>query len=260
MSSLTLKPPRRGGRWPRRLAWLAVILLIVAALLMGGAGPAYRLELVSLSTSFAWLRQGAHLLIGAGVVALVTLVVAMVCRRWRVALVGALVIAAGASLVALPAQWMQLARSVPPIHDITTDLENPPAFDALVPAREAAPNAVAYPGEATARQQRAGYPRLGPLTLDATLGEVRGAAEATAREHRWEIVAIEPTRIEATATTRWFGFRDDVVIRLTEMDDGVRVDMRSASRVGKSDLGTNAARIQAFMEVLARRVDGATAP
>lgn len=258
--SLTFKPRRRGGKWPTRLAWLAVILLIVAALLLGGAGPAYRLDLVSLSTSFAWLRQGAHLAIGAGAVGLVALVVAMACRRWRVALVGTLVIVAGASLVALPAQLMQLARSVPPIHDITTDLENPPAFEALVAAREAAPNAVAYPGEATARQQRTGYPRLGPLTLDATLGEVRAAAEATARELGWEIAAVEPKRIEATATTRWFGFRDDVVIRLTETDDGVRVDMRSASRVGKSDLGTNAARIQAYLEALGRRVDGATAP
>ncbi|MDR9438110.1 MAG: DUF1499 domain-containing protein [Halomonas sp.] len=106
--------------------------------------------------------------------------------------------------------------------------EDPPAFAALVEAREAAPNAVDYPGEATARQQREAYPAIRPLLLDAPLPDVLAAAEAEARAAGWEITAVDDTRIEATATTTWFGFKDDVVIRLSETSDGVRVDMRSA--------------------------------
>lgn len=254
MAIFTPTPGPRGGRWPVMLAGLAAGLVVVAALLMGGAGPAYRGEWVSLSTSFTLLRQGAHLAVAAAGLGLVALIVAGVCRRWRPALIGALVIAAGAALVVPPWQLMQRAQVVPPIHDITTDLQNPPAFEALAEAREAAPNAVAYPGEAVARQQRAGYPNLGPLRLEVPLTRAMAAAQATARELGWEIAAVSEHRLEATATTRWFGFKDDVAVRLTETDDGVRVDVRSASRVGKSDLGTNAARIQTYLEALRARV------
>ncbi|MBB3191352.1 DUF1499 domain-containing protein [Halomonas cerina] len=257
MSTLRLTPGPRGGRWPLILVGLGVILLALAALLMGGAGPAYRWEWVSLSTSFSVLRQGAHLAVAAGGVGLLALIVAVFCRRWRPALAGALVMVAGVAMVAQPWQLMQRAQVVPPIHDITTDTQNPPAFEALAAAREAAPNAVAYPGEATARQQRAGYPRLGPITLEMPLDRAMAAAEATAREMGWEIAAVTERRLEATATTRWFGFKDDVAIRLTETGNGVRVDVRSASRVGRSDLGTNAARIQAYLEALAARGEGA---
>lgn len=254
MSTFTPKPGPRGGRWPAVLAGLAAVLLIVAALLMGGAGPAYRGEWVSLSTSFTLLRQGAQLAVAAAGLGLLALVVAGLCRRWRPALVGALVIAAGVAMVVPPWQLMQRAQVVPPIHDITTDTQDPPAFEALADAREAAPNAVAYPGEAVARQQRAGYPNLGPVLLEVPLAPAMAAAQATAQEMGWEIAAVSERRLEATATTRWFGFKDDVAVRLTETDNSVRVDVRSASRVGKSDLGTNAARIQTYLEALTARV------
>lgn len=81
------------------------------------------------------------------------------------------------------------------------------------------------------------------------------AALATAREMGWTVVdsAADDGRIEAVATTFWFGFNDDVVIRVTESGSGTRVDMRSVSRVGVSDVGTNAARIRAFLAVLKER-------
>lgn len=253
MSSLTFKPRPRGGNWPVVLGWLGVILLVVAVALMGAAGPAYRLEWLSLGTSFTLLRQGAHLALGAGVLGLLTFMVAGLCRRWRPALVGMLVILAVAATIALPAQMMHMARTVPPIHDITTDVTTPPAFEALADERQAAPNAVAYPGEPTARQQRIAYPHLAPITLDQPLDRVMAAVEAAADAQDWHIAEVTSHRLEATATTRWFGFEDDIVIRLTETPDGVRVDMRSASRIGRSDLGTNAARIQTFLEVVQRR-------
>lgn len=247
MPTYSLRPRPRGGRWPTAPAWLGVLLLVAAAILMGGAGPAHRLGLLPLGTAFDLLRLGAYLGVGAAALGLLALLIATLCRRWRPALVGLLVIVAVAAMLAVPWQLMQRAQAVPPIHDITTDMADPPAFEALAAAREAAPNAVDYPGERFASQQRRAYPGLQPLVVDRPLDEVMAAAEAEAREQGWAIAAVEETRLEATATTRWFGFQDDVVVRLSELDDGVRVDVRSASRLGRSDLGTNAARIHTYL-------------
>ncbi len=247
------KSPVRGGKWPLFAAWLGVILLLISAVLVGTAGPAYRAEWITLGTSFTWLRQGAQLAIGAAVLGLITLIVSGILRRWRPALVGVLVSAAVVAVIAMPMQMKRQAQSVPPIHDITTDTAHPPAFRALADARKKAPNEVKYPGAETARQQKAAYPELKPITLDTSLSNAMKVAEATVQARGWDIAATTDNTIEATATTRWFGFKDDVVIRMTETAHGVRVDMRSASRIGKSDIGTNAERIQRFLEELKRR-------
>ncbi|MFP4138083.1 MAG: DUF1499 domain-containing protein [Halomonas sp.] len=247
MSTFSLRPRPRGGRWPVATAWLGVLALVAAATLMGGAGPAHRFGLLPLGTAFDLLRLGAYFGVGAAVLGLLALLIATLCRRWRPAFVGLMVIVAVAAMLAVPWQLMQRAQAVPPIHDITTDLAEPPAFEALAEAREAAPNAVDHPGEEFARQQRQAYPGLAPLVVDSPLEEVMAAVEAEAREQGWAIAAVEEGRLEATATTRWFGFQDDVAVRLTEQDDGVRVDVRSASRLGRSDLGTNAARIHTYL-------------
>lgn len=240
----------RGGNWPVIGAWVAIFLLLLSALIMGLAGRAYRAEWVSLGTSFGMLRQGAQVAMGAGALGMITLVISGRFRRWRPATVGLLVALTVFVMVSVPMQMKHKAQSVPPIHDITTDLANPPAFVLLASAREQAPNEVDYPGLETARQQLAAYPDLKPVTLKIPLSKAMAAAEALVQSRGWELAGRTDRTLEATATTRWFGFRDDVVIRMTETEGGVRVDMRSASRVGKSDLGTNAARIQAFLEDL----------
>ncbi|SFT94812.1 DUF1499 domain-containing protein [Halomonas saccharevitans] len=246
----------RGQGVAFKVAIAGGILACLAALSMAGAGPTFRLEMLSLGEAFSMLRYGAFVALAAAGLGAVSLLIAAFTRRALPAVLGSLVILAGLALVAVP--WLQIdqARSVPPIHDITTDLEDPPAFEALVEARKAAPNAVAYPGETTAKQQREGYPALGPLVLKAPLSEVQEAVEAEAREAGWEIAAVSDSRLEATDTTFWFGFKDDVVIRLRETADGVRVDMRSASRLGTSDVGTNASRIRATLDALEARVSG----
>lgn len=256
MLSFSEKPRLRGGRWPSRLGWLALLVLLAAVALIAGSGPVYRMEWLSLGESFSLLRRGAQLALASAAISALTLLVALVCRRWRVMLASLLVAVAATALVSMPLQLQQMGRSVPAIHDITTDTTNPPAFETLASARRAAPNAVDYPGESTANQQRRAYPQLGPLTLNMPLATALNAAEATARDQGWEIASVEDNRIEATATTRWFGFKDDVVIRLTETPQGVRIDVRSASRLGKSDLGTNAARIQTYLEALKARAGG----
>ena len=144
-------------------------------------------------------------------------------------------------------------RACRAIHDITTDTDRPPQFVGVVPLRADAPNPVEYGGPELAAQQRQGYPDTS-AAVAAVAAEpgVRPRAGHGARQMGWEIVASDPQsgRIEATDTTFWFGFKDDVVIRVAPAPDGSRVDVRSLSRVGLSDVGTNAARIRKFLAAL----------
>jgi uncharacterized protein (DUF1499 family) len=105
-----------------------------------------------------------------------------------------------------------------------------------------------------AAQQKQGYPDIVPALLRVLPDRALARAEAAARALGWEIVAAVPAegRLEATATTRWFGFKDDIVVRVTPAPGGSQVDIRSVSRVGKSDLGANARRIRAFLAALRR--------
>ncbi|WP_440997000.1 DUF1499 domain-containing protein [Arhodomonas sp. SL1] len=244
------RPHRLSGA----MAALALAAFVLSALLMGAAGPAYRFDFASLGTAFEALRYGTYGAITAVGLGLITLIVAVWGRRLRPALVGGLVILGAIALVVTPYLHWQRAQSVPPIHDITTDTADPPAFRALATARDKAPNAVSYPGGRTARLQRQAYPGIDPLRLNAPRARVREAAVAEVRDRGWELAAVTDDAIEATATTFWFGFRDDVVIRLRDTGNSVRVDMRSASRIGTSDVGTNAARIRSYLEALRHRV------
>lgn len=100
--------------------------------------------------------------------------------------------------------------------------------------------------------QRAGYPDIAPITLPSPREQVFDRALAAAQEQEWQIVTADKStgRIEATDTTSWFGFKDDIAIRLTAWGSGTRVDVRSVSRVGRNDTGTNARRIRRYLERL----------
>ena len=130
-------------------------------------------------------------------------------------------------------------------------MEDPPAFVAVLPLRADAPNPPDYDPE-IASEQREAYPDLGPIILNdppaATFERALGAVEALG----WELVADDAAagRIEATDTTFWYGFKDDVVVRIRPDGSGSRVDVRSKSRVGRGDVGANAARIRTFRERL----------
>lgn len=147
-----------------------------------------------------------------------------------------------------------LAQSVPAIHDISTDVANPPEFEAIAPLRADAPNSMAYDAETLAPLMAQHYPDVTPLILQADPAAVFARAEAVVAELGWTLVASDPAtgRVEAYDTTALYGFIDDVVIRIApEGARGARVDVRSLSRVGQSDLGANAARIRAFLSALA---------
>jgi uncharacterized protein (DUF1499 family) len=155
----------------------------------------------------------------------------------------------------VPWQMKRTAQRVPPIHDITTDTDDPPRFADILPLRKDAPNSADYGGPDLAAQQQAAYPDIQPVMLRMPGQEAFTQALKAADAMGWDIVAANPEegRIEATDTTRWFGFKDDIVIRIQAQGDESRIDVRSVSRVGKSDVGTNARRIRAYV----RRLSGA---
>lgn len=250
-----LNHQRHQRRWPKALAWLSVLALVTAALLMAGAGPAYRWQWVGLGEAFNLLRNGVYAATAAVALSVVVLLVSAITRRSGTAFIAIAVLIATAALLYNPWQQWQRAQQAPVIHDITTDMQNPPVFTTLRNAREAAPNAVDYPGDATARQQQAAYPSVQPLVVDGPATRVLAAAQAEVEASGWRIAAITENTIEATATTHWFGFEDDVVIRLTEQGENTQVDMRSASRLGASDVGTNAQRIETFLDALRKRLE-----
>lgn len=163
----------------------------------------------------------------------------------------AMLLAAG--LAYLPVMNVVKGRSVPPIHDITTDTADPPAFVETAAMRTKDMNPAAYAGEEVATKQKEAYPDIAPVTLDVAPDQAFAKALAAAKAMPdWEIVAEVPAelRIEATATSRFMGFKDDVAIRIRAEGAGSRVDIRSKSRIGVGDVGANADRIRAYVAKL----------
>jgi uncharacterized protein (DUF1499 family) len=146
----------------------------------------------------------------------------------------------------------------PPIHDISTDLSSPPSFVDVLPLRVDAPNTVVYGGsnnmtpERLAELTAEAYPDLVPQQYSAPVDEVFDRALAAVEQLGWELVSAVKSegRIEATDTTLWFRFKDDIVIRLEAEGSQTRVNARSLSRVGGGDVGANAIRLRAFFELL----------
>ena len=162
-----------------------------------------------------------------------------------------------ALLLAYPAYLGYKAYTLPPIYDITTDVLDPPGFDAVRRLRSRATNPVQYAGLYAAEQQRDAYPEVTPLELSVPPKTAYDHALALVNKRRWLVIdAREPQakrrdgRIEAVARTPIMGFREDIVIRIRGTDEESRVDMRSSSRYGFHDIGSNASRIRGFLESL----------
>lgn len=239
----------RTGRWAGWIASLGLVIGVIAVLAMLLPGQAYRHGLIHLGTAFKIMLvyglRGGLLAAGLSLIGLVLAIIAGSRRhRWR-AVAGLLL---GLIAFVPPMLFVRTAESVPGIHDITTDTADPPAFEAVLEQRKDAPNSPVYGGAKVAAAQHAAYPDIRPLRFDAPTARVFDAALATAKSMGWAIAADVPAegRIEATATTLWFGFKDDVVIRVRPDAGGTRLDLRSESRLGGSDVGANAARIRAF--------------
>ncbi|NOT39749.1 MAG: DUF1499 domain-containing protein [Alphaproteobacteria bacterium] len=233
------------------IARLALVAGFIAAAFVGAAGPAYRYAGFELGHSFKLMEWGVYAAAAAAVLAIVWIIVSAVTRSMEglMSFILALVLAIGAAY--MPLNMRATAEKLPLIHDITTDTANPPAFVAIAPLRAAAPNGTDYKTDPA--EQQKGYADIQPLIMaDVAPADLFTRAEATARAMNWEIVAAEAAegRIEATDTTAWWGFKDDIVIRVAAEGTGSRLDIRSMSRVGKSDLGKNAERVRAFIAKL----------
>ena len=242
---------------PRPLSRVAVggfALALVAALLLPLSGIGYRLGLWDFRPGLTVFRWAAYAGVAAAVLSLFGLFFARSGSARRGFVLAVIGLIGGVVAIWIPWQWWQVVKSVPMIHDITTDTETPPKFVAVLPLRASAPNTAEYEGPELAAQQRTGYPDLGPLSLQIPPAQAFSHALAVAKDMGWEVVANEPGegRIEATDTTFWFGFKDDVVVRIAAAGTGSRIDVRSVSRVGKSVVGANAKRITEYLRRIAK--------
>ncbi|MDA1077276.1 MAG: DUF1499 domain-containing protein [Proteobacteria bacterium] len=155
-------------------------------------------------------------------------------------------------VVAVMAVQFYSAQASPPIHNISTDTDNPPQFAAVVALRGDSSNSLEYNAETLAPLQSAAYPWVKSLSLATSQANTVASVVAVLTDMGLEIVASDPAAgiVEATDTTFWFGFKDDVVVRVSGNGAGSTVDVRSVSRVGVSDLGANARRIGEILRLL----------
>jgi uncharacterized protein (DUF1499 family) len=230
------------------VALAGLMLALLAALLLFLSGPGTRMGFWHFRTAFKMMGWAAY---AGGAAALVS-IAGLALARGRGRPLAAVGLVIGALMLYLPWSWRNQAYSVPAIHDITTDTQNPPAFVAIAPLRKDAPNPPEYAGDSIARQQFEAYPDIKPLMLAMPVDSAFTLALETVRDMGWELVDQNRRdgRIEATATTPFMGFKDDVVIRVSSASGISRVDVRSKSRVGGSDVGANARRIRAYLDKL----------
>lgn len=247
------------SRWTLRVALFSGAIIVAAAAghrLLGMSTPV-ALNLFKLGLAGA----GAALLIGLW----------SLFRIWRDDARGVLATTFGAliafSIFAWPVSYAAVLRDLPELNDLTTDVQQPPQFVALKDARGGGANPDAYPGVAFARRQSEAYPDLRALVVNRSAEEMFELAHRVAtRIFKMRIIGEavpgatpgQPGRIEAIDRTPVLGFYDDVVVRIAGDANRARVDIRSASRYGRHDLGRNASRIRRFLRELQAHVDMTT--
>lgn len=250
------------NRWAPRLSRTALLIALasVVAALVAAVGSGA--DWWPFMTGFAILRMAFFAAIAGVILAAAALFVG---RRqgWRTNRPALIALLLAGLFVAYLVNQISDARSVPAIHDATTDLNDPPRFTKLklradnletIPD-EGRPELAAMEPEARWKAlHRRAYSDLRSVRLPTGVAETAERAAALAKARGWEVVSADTRSglVEATATTRFFRFKDDIVVRVRPdpASGGSVVDMRSVSRVGTSDLGVNAKRIRAFLSDL----------
>jgi len=247
----------RLAAWSARLALFALAVAALSVIIV-------RSGLLEIEPSLATF---AAALIFAGLAVLLSFLAFVAIWRQGLSGLGSAILGLflGLLLLAYPGYLGYRASKLPAISDITTDPGNPPRFDVLARLRPRGSND--YPGAAVARAQRTAYPDIAPLQVNAPVKLAYDIALTLVNKRKWNVVDARPPAagrreavIEAVARTPIMGFRDDVVIRVSATGDGTRVDMRSASRYGRHDFGTNAARIRSLLEDLDDALSSAPEP
>ena len=234
--------------WARRLALFSLAATFIAVVIVRSGA----LDIVPALSTLA----------GALVLALVAILLAFAAGVviWTEGIGGvreavtALLI--GLVLIAYPLYLGVKAYRLPAIYDVTTDPIDPPRFEAIARLRPRDANPVAYAGLHIAELQRKAYSDIEPDLTTATPQEAYDAVLKVIAKRKWHVVDARPPQgaaprdglIEAIARTAILSFRDDVAVRVRATTDGARIDVRSASRYGRHDLGANAARVRALIE------------
>jgi uncharacterized protein (DUF1499 family) len=241
------QPLSRLAIWARRIALFSLVATLLSIVIV-------RSGILEIEPALATFGGALLLAIIGILLALASFVVI-----WREGLGGlgysVSAIAIGLAINAYPLYLGYKWYKLPALFDVTTDPIDPPRFEAVARLRPRGANPVAYPGLYAAEQQRAAYPDIEPLMVGVTPAAAYEAAHKLIEKRKWRIVdAREPQinrregRIEAVARTPIMGFRDDIVVRVRAVPDGARIDIRSASRYGHTDFGTNASRIRSLVE------------
>lgn len=249
------EPMSRLAVWSARLAWFALAVAALSIIIVRSG----LLEVVPSLATFA------AALVFAGLSILLALASFVVIWRDGLAGLGRALAAIFVSLMLLayPAYLGTRALKLPAISDITTDTANPPHFDVL--ARLRPRGTTDYPAR-NAELQRKGYPEVAPLMSDADAKQVYDITLSLVNKHKWLVVDARPPAprrdgtIEMVVRTPIMGFRDDVAIRIRPAGEGTRVDVRSASRYGWHDFGTNARRVRALLDEIDDAVSNAPEP
>ena len=232
--------------WSRAIAIFSLPVVVLAILL-------HRIGIVEYAVAYTTLVAG----FAVALLALLTASTAFV-TIWNDGLrgLGRAITATAIGLVLVGWPTVEFARSatLPAIADITTDFADPPRFVAVASARPHGANPISYPGGDTARLQRGAYPGVKAFEVEANPDEVFNLLMSIVERHGWRVLDnVSPRggerdgRIEAVARTLVMGFREDISIRVRAADKGVRIDMRSASRYGRHDFGSNARRIEGLL-------------
>jgi uncharacterized protein (DUF1499 family) len=236
--------PRSARTWSNLSVLLAAALLLGVVIAIVGS----RNDLISYPAAFGML---GYIAIAGAVVSLIALVSWIMAARQRSGgtFRAAMTTIGMAVMVALFYVYQAAPPPGPFMNDITTDLDDPPEFIAVLPLRSPGSNSADYGGAEVAANQRRVHPEVQPIFSTLSPGSAFDRAVEVAEDLGWEIVANDRTagRIEAVDTTPFFRFKDDIVIRIRPDERGSRIDLRSHSRIGLTDLGKNASRIMTFV-------------
>lgn len=248
--------------WARPATQVALVLSIgaVAAAAIGAIGSGQGAW--PFGTGFAVLRYAVFAAMAGGVVALVALVLAWRRRDRRLVTASSVALVVALAFLLYLGNYVRIARSVPALHDISTNLEDVPQFGRLsvradnmetIPDQGKAALKALDPESRWKAVHQEAYGDIVTVRLAASVPDTIRRAEALARDRGWAIARVDTEAgvLEATDTSLFFRFKDDVVVRARPAPDGGSlVDMRSISRVGGSDIGVNAKRIRAFLKDL----------
>ena len=257
----TERPISRLAVWARRIALFSLAATLIAVILMRSGALEIVPALSTLAGALVLACLAILLAFGAGIVI------------WRHGVGGGrqavTALLLGAALIAYPAYLGIKASRLPAIYDVTTDPIDPPQFDAIARLRPRDANPITYAGLYAAEQQHAAYPDIEPDETTASPQDAYAAAMKVITKRKWRVVDTRPPQgplprvidarasrasvvrdgiIEVVARTPILGFRDDVVVRIRPTVDGSRIDIRSASRYGRHDLGTNAKRVRSLID------------